>query len=181
MVTLSSQPGPLMGVVDAFNGFFMTPIRAYCLGGISLLACLLSSLTPLPAQPLTMEGAVEASLSQYPTLAAQRSALNALRSGTEVLRANRLPNLRLHSQTNVGTANGLSGSYFSLGLIVPTSGARRDNNSGNLATGNIALASADWEFYNFGRFGAEDQLLRADVAVGEARLTGSNLTCGKPS
>lgn len=129
--------------------------------------CLCRSLN---AQYITIEDAVDASARFYPTLQAQRSALEALRINTDVIRANRMPNVRLLSQTNIGTANGLSGSYFSMGLVVPTSGGRRETNSGELATGNIALATADWEFYNFGRFRAEDKLNLAEVAVGEARL-----------
>ena len=92
----------------------------------------------------------------------------AFESSVNVLKANRLPNLRLHDQVDVGTANGLSGSYFSMGLIVPTSGGRRDENRMDLASGNIALATADWEVYNFGRYKAEDNLAQADIAVGQA-------------
>lgn len=125
---------------------------------------------PGTAQVLTLEGAVEATFAQYPTLATQRSALDAIRANQRVVRDSRLPNVRLHDQVDVGTANGLSGSYFSLGLIVPTSGGRRGENRMDLASGNIALASLDWEVYNFGRFAAEDQLARAEVAIGEAGL-----------
>ncbi|MBC8154451.1 MAG: hypothetical protein H7Z72_16225, partial [Bacteroidetes bacterium] len=121
-------------------------------------------------QVLTLEGAVEATFAQYPTLATQRSALDAIRANQRVVRDNRLPNVRLHDQIDVGTANGISGSYFSLGLIVPTSGGRRGENRMDLASGNIALASMDWEVYNFGRFAAEDQLARAEIAIGEAGL-----------
>ncbi len=122
------------------------------------------------SQVLTMERAIEATLSQYPTLAAQRSALEAIRANARVVHDNRLPNVRLHDQIDVGTANGHSGSYFSLGLIVPTSGGRRAENRMDLASGNIALASMDWEVYNFGRFKAEDQLARTDIVVGESAL-----------
>ncbi|KAA9347011.1 TolC family protein [Larkinella humicola] len=131
---------------------------------------LLGSSPYLYSQTLTLEGAVEASFAQYPTLAAQRSALEAIRANVRVVRDNRLPNVRLHDQINIGTANGLSGSYFSLGLIVPTSGGRRAENRPDLASGNVALATADWEIYNFGRFSAEDKLVRSDVAVSEANL-----------
>ncbi len=126
--------------------------------------------TSLYAQVLTMEGAIDATLSQYPTLAAQRSALEVIRANARVIRDNRLPNVRLHDQIDVGTANGMSGSYFSLGLIVPTSGGRRTENRMDLASGNIALASMDWEVYNFGRFKAEDQLARTDIVVSESAL-----------
>lgn len=122
------------------------------------------------SQVLTMERAIEATLSQYPTLAAQRSALDAIRANARIVHDNRLPNVRLHDQIDVGTANGHSGSYFSLGLIVPTSGGRRAENRMDLASGNIALASMDWEVYNFGRFKAEDQLARTDIVVGESAL-----------
>jgi outer membrane protein TolC len=134
-----------------------------------LLICPILS-RPAAAQVLSMEEAVEATINHYPTLAAQRSALEAFRANLQVLRDNRLPNVRLHDQVNVGTANGLSGSYFSLGLIVPTAGGRRPDNSAELASGNIALATADWEAYNFGRFEAENKLARADIAVGESGL-----------
>ncbi|MFN8344066.1 MAG: TolC family protein [Spirosomataceae bacterium] len=128
------------------------------------------SLSPSFAQLLTMEGAIEATLTHYPTLAAQQSALEVIRANAQAVHDNRLPNVRLHDQLNIGTANGLSGSYFSLGLIVPTSGGRRAENRSDLASGNIALASMDWEVYNFGRFKAEDQLARTDIIVGESAL-----------
>ena len=125
---------------------------------------------PALGQTLSLEGAVEATINHYPTLAAQRSALEAFRANLQVLRDNRLPNVKLHDQVNLGTANGLSGSYFSMGLIVPTSGGRRPENAPDLASGNIALASADWEIYNFGRFGAENKLANADIALAESGL-----------
>lgn len=131
---------------------------------------LFSCQTCLFSQVLTLEGAIDATFTQYPTLATQRSALEAIRANARVVRDNRLPNIRLHDQIDVGTANGLSGSYFSLGLIVPTSGGRRSENRMDLASGNIALASMDWEVYNFGRFKAEDQLARTDITVSEAAL-----------
>lgn len=140
----------------------------YCLISIGLLLFVVG--LPSWAQVLTLEGALEATLAQYPTLTAQRAALDAVRANQRVIRDNRLPNVRLHDQINVGTANGISGSYFSLGLIVPTSGGRRAQNRMDLASGNIALASMDWEMYNFGRFTAEDKLARADIAVSEASL-----------
>lgn len=129
---------------------------------------LISACIHVHGQVLSMEQAVDAALARYPTIEAQRAALAALETSVNVLKANRLPNLRLHDQVDVGTANGLSGSYFSMGLIVPTSGGRRDENRMDLASGNIALATADWEVYNFGRYKAEDQLARADIAVGQA-------------
>ncbi|TLV01371.1 TolC family protein [Dyadobacter luticola] len=135
-----------------------------------ILFCFQAQLFPAAAQVLSMESAVEATINHYPTLAAQRSALEAFRANVQVLRDNRLPNVRLHDQINLGTANGLSGSYFSMGLIVPTSGGRRPDNSMSLASGNIALATTDWEVYNFGRFHAENKLAEADIAVGESGL-----------
>jgi len=127
-------------------------------------------------QLLSMEQAVDAALARYPTIEAQRAALAAFELSVNVLKANRLPNLRLHDQVDVGTANGLSGSYFSMGLIVPTSGGRRDENRMDLASGNIALATADWEVYNFGRYKAEDQLAKADIAVGQAGVQREQFT-----
>lgn len=130
---------------------------------------------PLTAQVLSMEEAVNVTLSKYPRLVAQRSALETVRSNAQIIKDSRLPNLRLHDQINLGTANGLAGSYFSLGLIVPTGGGRRPENTMELASGNIALASADWEVYNFGRFQTEDRLAHTDIEVGEAGLASEML------
>lgn len=121
-------------------------------------------------QLLSMEQAVNSAIEKYPTIQAQRAALSAFQAGASVVKDNRLPNVRLHDQIDVGTANGLSGSYFSMGMIVPTSGGRRPENRMDLTSGNIALATADWEVYNFGRFKAEDQLANADIAIGQAGL-----------
>lgn len=129
-----------------------------------IISCTISA----RGQILSMEQAVDAALAKYPTIEAQKAALAGMQAAANVLKANRLPNVRLHDQIDVGTANGLSGSYFSMGLIVPTSGGRRDENRMDLASGNIALATADWEVYNFGRYKAEDQLAQADIAVGQA-------------
>ena len=136
---------------------------------IGILVVLIYPYT-LFAQVLGIEDAINATFSNYPSLSAAQSALEAVRENAQVIKDNRLPNVRLHDQVNVGTANGLSGSYFSMGLIVPTSGGRRSENSMNLASGNITLATADWEVFNFGRFREEDRLARADIIVGEAAV-----------
>lgn len=133
-----------------------------------LFFLIISCIMPAKGQILSMEQAVDAALAKYPTIEAQRAALDGFEASARVLKANRLPNVRLHDQVDVGTANGLSGSYFSMGLIVPTSGGRREENRMDLASGNIALATADWEVYNFGRYKAEDELAKADIAVGQA-------------
>ncbi len=119
-------------------------------------------------QPLSMEQAVSSAIEKYPSIEAQRAALSQFQASARVLTDSRLPNVRLHDQIDIGTANGLSGSYFSMGMIVPTSGGRRPENRMDLTSGNIALATADWEVYNFGRFRAEDQLVSADIAIGQA-------------
>ncbi|CAG5006144.1 hypothetical protein DYBT9275_03742 [Dyadobacter sp. CECT 9275] len=122
------------------------------------------------AQTISMEEAIHSTLANHPSMAVVQAALEAVRTNAQVIKDNRQPNLRLHDQINIGTANGLSGSYFSMGLIVPTSGGRRPENSMELASGNIALATADWEVFNFGRFQAEDRLARTDIMVSEAAV-----------
>lgn len=121
-------------------------------------------------QVLSLKQAVSEAILSYPTLKAQQSGLEAVRMNVRIVKENRLPNVRLHDQVNLGTANGLSGSYFSLGLIVPTAGGRRPDNSMELVSGNIALATADWEVYNFGRFDAENRMVNSDVSLAEASV-----------
>ncbi len=138
-----------------------------------LRLCLLTFLVflialPLYSQRISLEESVEAAFRNYPTLAARAAALKAARAGMRQVKDNRLPNLRLHDQVQLGTANGLPGSYFSLGLIVPTSGSIRPGNTMNLATGNVALAMMDWEVFNFGRYQAEQRVARAEIAASEA-------------
>jgi outer membrane protein TolC len=126
--------------------------------------------TYLTAQVLTLDEAVRTAQAQYPTLSAQRAALESVRTSARVLRDNRLPNLRLHHQLTLGTANGMSGSFFSAGVAIPTSGSRRAANRPELASGTLAVAALDWEVLNFGRFGAENALADADIALGESGL-----------
>ncbi len=138
-----------------------------------LRLCLLTFLVflialPLYSQRISLEESVEAAFRNYPTLAARAATLKAARAGMRQVKDNRLPNLRLHDQVQLGTANGLPGSYFSLGLIVPTSGSIRPGNTMNLATGNVALAMMDWEVFNFGRYQAEQRVARAEIAASEA-------------
>lgn len=143
----------------------MKQMRLFFLSTVLLITSL-----PLYAQRITLEESIEAAITNYPTLASRVAALKAAKAGMRQVKDNRLPNLRLHDQVQLGTANGLPGSYFSLGLIVPTSASIRPGNTMDLATGNVALAMMDWEVFNFGRYQAEQRNARADIAVSEAEL-----------
>ena len=61
-----------------------------------------------------------------------------------------LPILKLHDQVSLSSANGATGTYFPLGVIVPTAGAIRAENNFNPATGNIAMLYSEYELEDFG-------------------------------
>lgn len=101
-------------------------------------------------------------IDQYePSLQTESSSI-AIREMEQVQVAqSRLPDLNLIYQANVGSNNNVPGPYFGFGLV-PTNnaGIRADSDYSATAT-NLGIAAFQWEFFNFGRYGAQDDLAEA--------------------
>jgi adhesin transport system outer membrane protein len=122
------------------------------------------------AQHLSLYDAVQRSLEHYPAIQQARMQVSASKAHLTTVRDNSLPSLTLHDQLDAGTANGVVGSYFPLGLIPSTSGGTTAHNNSEVATGNVAASVLQWDVYNFGYISAQKQEARAAVGTSEARL-----------
>jgi outer membrane protein, adhesin transport system len=88
------------------------------------------------------------------------------------VRGNRLPNLKLNYQIDAGTNNNLPGGYFANGIVPGNSRVRNEGNSSTVL-GDLGIASFDWEFYNFGKFSAEQTAAHAELELEESRVARS--------
>ncbi len=124
---------------------------------IASVLCILAFNSRTQAKQLTLYEAVKKSVSYYPLIQQREAELGAAHSHIATVEGNRLPSLKLHDQVSLGTANSLVGTYFPMGIVVPTAGAIRPDNDYTLASGNIGLSYLEWEVYNFGAFKADKQ------------------------
>lgn len=142
-----------------------------------LLLCLLpfTSLFAGPvADSLSLKQAVDLALAHYPAVKAKQALVKAGEANLTDVKHNWYPALKLHEQVDAGTDNSIYGSYFTMGMIPSTSGGIRADNNAALMSGNIAMASMQWEIYNFGAYGTQKAAARQDLHVNEADL--NNMT-----
>lgn len=122
----------------------------------------------LSAQPLDLYTAVNSAIANYPLIQERTAEVQAGAAHVSTMKGYRLPALRAYDQVNMGTSNGVPGSYFSYG--VSTSGSIRAANSSDLASGNIAASELDWDIYNFGYHNSEIKTAEAALDVKKALL-----------
>jgi len=122
------------------------------------------------AQTLDMYDAVNKTIQNYPLLQQRGQEVAASRAHIISINDNRLPSLLLQDQLTTGTNNGVTGSYFPLGIIPSTSGGINDANNSTVNTGNIAISYLQWQFYNFGYYNAQRKEARAALGVSQSQL-----------
>lgn len=134
------------------------------------IICILIHISQIcAAQTLNLYDAVNRTLANYPLLQERQAEVSAGKAHINTVEGDRLPSLKLHDQVNVGTANSEVGSFFPMGVVVPTAGAIRPENVSTAASGNIALSLLEWQFYTFGFYNAEKKQAQASLAVNQAR------------
>lgn len=144
---------------------------------VHLRKCMFAGLLVLAAlpkqavcQPLNLYDAVNKTLANYPLIQQRTAEVASSKAHITTINGNRLPSLRLMDEANAGTSNSIPGSYFPLGVIPSTSGSISAANNGSLASGNIAIAYLDWQFYTFGYYNAQKKEARAQLATTKAAL-----------
>ncbi|MBS1772005.1 MAG: TolC family protein [Bacteroidetes bacterium] len=135
---------------------------------VALIASILSN--TLFAQQYTLNEIVNKAISYYPLIRQRNAELKATHAHIATVEGNRFPSLKIHDQVSLGTANSLNGTFFPMGVIVPTAGGVRDENNYNLASGNIGLSYLEWEVYNFGYYNADKKDAIAGQALRQAIL-----------
>ncbi|WP_419801956.1 TolC family protein [Mucilaginibacter sp.] len=144
--------------------------KAWC-----ILSLLLLTLTQLFAQqpPVTLPQLLHLVGQKSPALLTDSAAVLIRQAEATEIRSNRLPNLRLNYQADIGTNNNVAGPYFGYGIVPSNSRGVRDQSNTTTATVNLGIAAFDWEIYNFGAYGAQNKVARSAIGVEENQFAKS--------
>src|SRR5882672_1647566 len=135
---------------------------------------------PINAQQekLNLTEAVDLGLKNYQTIQAKRNYYNASSALLQNTKNEYLPNLIASIQQDYGTVNGQFGPLGAVGiagagggLAVASSGPPYTSQSWNAAFGALYLASANWEFFTFGRVRSKIKMSGSQVLRDSADLT----------
>jgi outer membrane protein TolC len=129
---------------------------------------------------LTLEGAVDFALKNYPAVRASLERVKAAQAGVGLARTNYLPRADMVWQTNRATDNNVTGLLLPQSIIAPISGPVPATASNRSAWGSAAGLLFSWEPFDFGYREAKVAAARAarDEATAEATLTRLDVAVG---
>jgi adhesin transport system outer membrane protein len=120
---------------------------------------------------LTMKDAEQLALSNYASIKAKASQLNASKAYLKETKSEYLPDVNLSAQQDYGTINGQNGPLYGYrGLSVASSGPALPNQNWNAAFGAIYLANVNWDFFAFGRAREKVKVQKSIVGLNENDL-----------
>lgn len=123
------------------------------------------------SQIFTLQDLVDASQTNQPSILKKQSKISSAEAAVKDARHTALPLLKLHDQVSLASANGETGTFFPLGVIVPTAGAIRPENNYHPASGNIAMLYSEYELENFGLNRARVEDAQVNMELNEADLS----------
>jgi outer membrane protein TolC len=106
---------------------------------------------------------------QSPYLVSDSAAILIKLAQQNATRYNALPDFIFNLQGNLGTNNNMPGGYLSYGIVPGNSRVRNEGNASTILT-DLAIASVNWELYDFGERKAERQVAASDVDVAKSRF-----------
>ena len=120
---------------------------------------------------LTMKDAEQLALSNYASIKAKASQLNASKAFLKETKTEYLPDVNLSAQQDYGTINGQNGPLYGYrGLSVASSGPALPNQNWNAAFGALYLANVNWDFFAFGRAKEKVKVQKTVVSLNENDL-----------
>ena len=120
---------------------------------------------------LTMKDAEQMALTNYASIKAKMSQLNASKAYLTETKNEYLPDLNFSAQQDYGTVNGQFGpSYGYKGLGVSSAGPTLANQNWNAGFGALYLANVNWDFFAFGRSVEKVKVQSKVVAQNETDL-----------
>jgi len=138
----------------------------------------LSISTNAQQEKLNLTAAIDLGLKNYQTIQAKRNYYNASSALLQNTKNEYLPNLIASIQQDYGTVNGQFGPLGAVGiagagggLAVASAGPPYTTQSWNAAFGALYLASANWEFFTFGRVRSKIKMSGSQVLRDSADLT----------
>ena len=87
-----------------------------------------------------LKQAIDSSLKNYPALKAKQFEVESANAAVRDAKHQVLPSIKVHDQVDLGTDNGMGGSYFPMSIIPSTSGGIRAGNNTDIFSGNIGAA-----------------------------------------
>ncbi len=125
----------------------------------------------LGQQVLTIKEAEQIALSNYASIKAKASQLNASKAFLKETKTEYLPDVNLSGQQDYGTINGQNGPLYGYrGLSVASSGPPLPNQNWNAAFGSLYLANVNWDFFAFGRSVEKVKVQKSIVSLDENDL-----------
>lgn len=115
--------------------------------------------------PVTLKELLNKVDQKAPQLLTDSAAILIRRAQANEVHNNWLPNLKLNYQADIGTSNNTTGPYFGFGIIPSSSGGIHNTSVTTALSDNLGIAALDWEVYNFGKYGAQNQVANSDVTV----------------
>jgi outer membrane protein TolC len=120
---------------------------------------------------LTIKDAEQIALSNYASIKAKASQLNASKAFLTETKTEYLPDVNLSAQQDYGTINGQNGPIYGYrGLSVASSGPALPNQNWNAAFGSLYLANVNWDFFAFGRSREKVKVQKSIVSLDENDL-----------
>ncbi len=140
-----------------------------------LLGLLIAAAATLPAQPLTLEQAVEQASRSYGAVKVSAEQSSAAAAAIQLARTSFLPKVDGLAQVNRATRNNVFGMLMPNSVIMPISGPPNPENSASNVWGSAVGLLVSWEPFDFGlrqlQVGvAEAARRRADAAVERTRF-----------
>lgn len=120
---------------------------------------------------MTMKDAEDLALSNYASIKAKASQLNASKAFLKETKTEYLPDVSVSAQQDYGTINGQNGPLFGYhGLSAASSGPALPNQNWNAAFGALYLANVNWDFFTFGRSVEKVKVQKSIVSLNENDL-----------
>lgn len=93
----------------------------------------------------------------YPGIGVKHAAIEAAKLHEEVIKTNRLPQLKAQAQNSYGTYEGTSGAFFSQPGLFNVGGAAPAVGGSSTVANTFASATLDWEIFSFGKIRHEQE------------------------
>jgi outer membrane protein TolC len=120
---------------------------------------------------LTMKDAEQMALSNYSSIKAKASQLDASKAFLKETKTEYLPDVSISAQQDYGTINGQNGPLYGYrGLSAASSGPALGQQNWNAAFGALYLANVNWDFFTFGRSKEKVKVQKSVVSLNETDL-----------
>lgn len=120
---------------------------------------------------LSLKDAEQIALTNYGSIKAKASQLNASKASLKETHTEALPDLNVSIQQDYGTVNGQNGPLFGYhGLAVASAGPTLPNQNYNAAFGSLYVSNINWDFFAFGKTKEKIKVQGAVVSLNETDL-----------